>query len=132
MTAEVTPQPDLASWSFSVEGLVAHPTTWTWEEIHALPGSAYSGDIHCVTTWSKLGVQFSGVSVDTLLGIAGLEPTATHVMAFSSTGYTTNLPLADVTEFMLAEIGRQLAARRLDGAVPLWGYRRGVVRVRRG
>jgi DMSO/TMAO reductase YedYZ molybdopterin-dependent catalytic subunit len=97
LTAEVTPQPDLASWSFSVEGLVAHPTTWNWEEIHALPGSAYSGDIHCVTTWSKLGVQFSGVSVDTLLGSAGLEPTATHVMAFSSTGYTTNLPLADVT-----------------------------------
>src|SRR5277367_1310614 len=61
LTAEVTPQPDLASWSFSVEGLVAHPTTWTWEEIHALPGSAYSGDIHCVTTWSKLGVQVSGV-----------------------------------------------------------------------
>ncbi len=83
LNAEVTPHPDLASWSFSVEGLVAHPTTWTWDEIHALPGSAFSGDIHCVTTWSKLGVQFSGVSVDTLLGIAGLEPAATHVLAFS-------------------------------------------------
>ena len=35
LNAEVTPQPDLASWSFSVEGLVAHSTTWTWEEIHA-------------------------------------------------------------------------------------------------
>ena len=93
LNAEVTPQLDVASWSFSVEGLVAHPTTWTWDEIHALPGSAYSGDIHCVTTWSKLGVQFSGVSVDTLLGIAGLEPAASHVMAFSHTGYTTNLPL---------------------------------------
>ena len=69
LTAEVTPQPDLGSWSFSVEGLVTHPTTWTWEEIHALPESAYSGDIHCVTTWSKLGVHFGGVSVDTLLGI---------------------------------------------------------------
>ncbi len=97
LNAEVTPQLDVASWSFSVEGLVAHPTTWTWEEIHALPESAYSGDIHCVTTWSKLGVHFSGVSVDTLLGIAGLESTASHVMAFSHTGYTTNLPLADVT-----------------------------------
>ena len=93
LNAEVTPQLDLASWSFSVEGLVAHPTTWTWDEIHALPESAYSGDIHCVTTWSKLGVHFSGVSVDTLLDIAGLEPTASHVMAFSHTGYTTNLPL---------------------------------------
>ena len=50
-----------------------------------------------MTTWSKLGVHFKGVSVDTLLGIAGLESTASHVMAFSHTGYTTNLPLADVT-----------------------------------
>ena len=76
LTAEVTPHLDLASWSFSVEGLVARPTTWTWEEIHALPASSYSGDIHCVTTWSKLGVHFSGVSVDTLLDVAGVDETA--------------------------------------------------------
>ena len=50
-----------------------------------------------MTTWSKLGVTFAGVSVDTLLDAAGPLPTATHVLAFSHTGYTTNLPLADVT-----------------------------------
>jgi hypothetical protein len=37
------------------------------------------------------------VAVDTLLDAAGLLPAATHVLAFSHTGYTTNLPLADVT-----------------------------------
>ncbi len=31
----------------------------------------YEGDIHCVTTWSKLGTSFGGVSVDTLLAAAG-------------------------------------------------------------
>jgi DMSO/TMAO reductase YedYZ molybdopterin-dependent catalytic subunit len=31
------------------------------------------------------------------LAIAGPLPTATHVMATSHTGYTTNLPLEDVT-----------------------------------
>src|SRR6188472_4460174 len=97
LTAEVTPTLDLATWTFTVEGEVEQPTTWTWDEIHALPPSDYQGDIHCVTTWSKLGVHFSGVSVDTLLDIARPLPTATHVLAFSHTGYTTNLPLADVT-----------------------------------
>jgi DMSO/TMAO reductase YedYZ molybdopterin-dependent catalytic subunit len=97
LTAEVTPHVDTASWTFAVEGLVAQPTTWTWDEIHALPNSDFSGDIHCVTTWSKLGVHFRGVSVDTLLDAAQVQPTATHVLAFSTTGYTTNLPLADVT-----------------------------------
>jgi DMSO/TMAO reductase YedYZ molybdopterin-dependent catalytic subunit len=97
LTAEVTPKPDLASWTFTVEGKVEQKTTWTWDEIHALPPATFYGDIHCVTTWSKFDVTFSGVSVDTLLEAARVLPTATHVLAFSSTGYTTNLPLADVT-----------------------------------
>jgi DMSO/TMAO reductase YedYZ molybdopterin-dependent catalytic subunit len=96
LTAEVTPTLDVATWTFRVEGLVEHPTTWTWDEIHALPGSEYAGDIHCVTTWSKLGMKWSGVSVDTLLAVAAPLASATHVLAFSHTGYTTNLPLADV------------------------------------
>ena len=97
LTAEVTPRLDTGSWTFRVEGLVERPTTWTWDEIHALPPSEYTGDIHCVTTWSKLGVNFRGVSVDTLLDIAGARAGASHVLAFSHTAYTTNLPFADVT-----------------------------------
>ena len=97
LTAEATPKLDTAAWSFTIEGLVERPTTWTWDEIHALPPSTYSGDIHCVTTWSKLGMEWAGVSVDTLLEVAGPLPAATHVLAFSHTGYTTNLPLEDVT-----------------------------------
>src|SRR5262245_65011451 len=97
LTAEVTPRLDTASWTFSVEGLVERPTTWTWDEIHALPPSTYAGDIHCVTTWSKLGMEFEGVSIDTLLAVAQPRAGASHVVAYSSTGYTTNLPLADVT-----------------------------------
>jgi len=97
LTAEVTPKLPTGSWSFTVEGLVERPTTWTWDEIHALPPSTYQGDIHCVTTWSKFDMTFTGVSVDTLLDAAGPRPTASFVLAFSHTGYTTNLPLADVT-----------------------------------
>src|SRR5689334_10860103 len=96
LTAEATPKLDTATWTFTVDGLVEQPTTWSWDEIHALPPSTYSGDIHCVTTWSRLGMTFTGVSVDTLLDIARPLPTATYVLAMSHTGYTTNLPLADV------------------------------------
>src|SRR6266851_1545569 len=97
LTAEVTPKIDTANWSFRVEGLVERPMSWTWDEIHALPPATYEGDIHCVTMWSKLGMTFSGVSVDTLLEAAKPLPSATHVLEISTTGYTTNLPLADVT-----------------------------------
>jgi len=98
LTAEATPHLDTATWTFTVEGEVEQPTTWTWDEIHALPASTYEGDIHCVTTWSKLGMTFTGVSVDTLLAIARPRPTAAFVLAVSHTGYTTNLPLADVVD----------------------------------
>ena len=96
LTAEATPNLDLATWTLSVSGLVAHPTTWTWAEVQQLPRDEFHGDIHCVTTWSKLGVTFAGVSVDTLLAAAEPLPSATHVLVHSHTGYTTNLPLDDV------------------------------------
>jgi DMSO/TMAO reductase YedYZ molybdopterin-dependent catalytic subunit len=97
LTAEVTPRLDLEQWTFRVDGLVTTPKEWSWAEVEALPPSTYEGDIHCVTTWSKLGTSFSGVSLDTLLEPTGVLPTATHVLAWSSTGYTTNLPLQHVT-----------------------------------
>ena len=53
-------------------------------------------DIHCVTKWSKLDTTWEGVSVDTLLD--AVEHDAAFVVAFCDGGYTTNLPLEDVTD----------------------------------
>jgi ferredoxin-NADP reductase len=93
LTAEATPTVDLDRWRLTVDGLVERPESWTWAEIQALPRSTYAGDIHCVTTWSKFDISFTGVSVDDLLAAAGPLPEALFVVAHSSTGYTTNLPL---------------------------------------
>ncbi len=98
LTAEATPRVDLDRWRLTVDGLVERPVTWTWDEIHELPRSTYAGDIHCVTTWSKFDISFTGVSVDDLLAAAGPLPEARFVLAHSTTGYTTNLPLSDVTD----------------------------------
>ncbi|HVL07138.1 MAG TPA: molybdopterin-dependent oxidoreductase [Acidimicrobiales bacterium] len=64
LTAEPTPAIVTDDWTFAVEGLVERPTTWTWDQIRALPASIYEGPIHCVTTWSRFGMTFTGVSVD--------------------------------------------------------------------
>jgi len=122
LTAEATPRINLDSWTFSVDGLVDRPTTWTWEEIQRLPRSTYTGDIHCVTTWSKFDVAFSGVSVDDLLEAAGPQADARFVMAHSTTGYTTNLALSDVTggkAWVVWEYGGQPLARQHGGPVRL-------------
>jgi DMSO/TMAO reductase YedYZ molybdopterin-dependent catalytic subunit len=96
LTAEATPTLELDAWTFAIEGLVEQPTSWTWDEIQGLPHTTYEGAIHCVTAWSKFDMRWEGVSLDALLDIAGPLPTATHVVAYSHTGYTTNLRLDDV------------------------------------
>ncbi|MET8637080.1 sulfite oxidase-like oxidoreductase [Streptomyces sp. NPDC004680] len=97
LSAEVTPDLDAAEWTLRIDGLVAEPRTWNWEEAHALPASAYEGDIHCVTGWSKFGTRFRGVSLDVFLDLVEPGPTATHAVAYSRTGYTSSLPLADLS-----------------------------------
>jgi DMSO/TMAO reductase YedYZ molybdopterin-dependent catalytic subunit len=95
LSASPTPHTPLAEWTFEIRGAVDGPVTWTWEELLALPSETPTVDIHCVTKWSKLDTGWRGVSLDTLLD--GVETTADFVLAFCDGGYTTNLPLADLT-----------------------------------
>src|ERR687885_455920 len=95
LSAGPTPHTPLEQWDFSIVGAVGEPRRWTWEEFRALPSEEVTRDIHCVTKWSKLDTVWQGVSVDTLLD--GVETSAEHVLQFADGGYTTNLPLDDVT-----------------------------------
>ncbi len=94
LSAEVTPRQSSDTWTMTVDGLVENDRTWTWDDLHLLARSEFRGDIHCVTSWSKLDTRFGGVSADVLLEAAGPLPEATHVVATSVTGYTTNVPLS--------------------------------------
>ena len=95
LSAGPTPHTSLDQWHFSIVGELDEPRGWTWEEFRALPSEEVTKDIHCVTRWSKLDTTWEGVSVDALL--EGVETEAEYVLAFCDGGYTTNLPLEDVT-----------------------------------
>jgi DMSO/TMAO reductase YedYZ molybdopterin-dependent catalytic subunit len=95
LSAGPTPQTPLSEWTFTIAGAVDLQRSWTWEEFQALPKETPTVDIHCVTTWSKFDTDWEGVSVDTLLD--GVEPLGGYVTAFSDGGYTTNLPVEDIT-----------------------------------
>src|SRR6476620_10018094 len=99
LSAGPTPRISLATWDFTIRGSGASEARWTWDEFQTLPHETVTADIHCVTKWSKLDTVWEGVSVDALLTEAaarGVE-SAPYVLAFSDGGYTTNLPLADLT-----------------------------------
>jgi len=95
LSAGPTPRTQLNEWTFSLIGEVDKLKNWTWEEFQKLPSETITKDIHCVTGWSKLDTAWEGVSVDTLL--EGVDTSAEYVMAFSDGGYTTNVPLEDLT-----------------------------------
>ena len=95
LSAGPTPHTPLDDWTFLISGAVDRRVAWTWEELLALPAQTPTVDIHCVTKWSKLGTAWKGVSVDTLL--AAVDTDAGYVSAWCDGGYTTNLPLEDVT-----------------------------------
>ena len=107
LSAGPTPRTPLDEWSFTVQGAVDEPRSWTWPELLALPQETVTVDLHCVTKWSKLGTTWTGVSVDTLL--EGLDTEAEFVLAWSDGDYTTNLPLDDVTR------GRAWIAHTYEG-----------------
>ena len=100
LSAGPTPRTPLATWDFTIKGVNDRSVKWTWDELGALKHETPTVDIHCVTKWSKFDTRWEGISVDTLLNLAreaGVEDGA-YVIAYSDGGYTTNLPLADLTD----------------------------------
>jgi DMSO/TMAO reductase YedYZ molybdopterin-dependent catalytic subunit len=95
LSAGPTPHTPFEDWSFTIRGSVEEPRTWSWDEFLALPSETVTRDIHCVTKWSKLDTDWTGVALDVLL--AEVATSAEYVLAWSDGGYTTNLPLEDVT-----------------------------------
>jgi len=99
LSAGPTPRTPLHLWTFTVTGSLGGaavgPLLWTWDQLWDLPVETPTVDIHCLTKWSKLDTAWEGVSVDRLLPPD--LPQSAYVMAFSDGGYTTNLPVTDVT-----------------------------------
>jgi len=62
LTAGPTPDVDTASWTLRIGGMVAQDAEWSWEEFHELVFEEVPCDLHCVTSWSKLGTRFGGVA----------------------------------------------------------------------
>ena len=88
---------ELGPWDLTITGLVERPFTIGLDELKAMPSASLTFDIHCVTKWSKFDTTWTGVRVRDLLHRAGVQRGASHAVEHAEYGYTTNLPLADIT-----------------------------------
>jgi DMSO/TMAO reductase YedYZ molybdopterin-dependent catalytic subunit len=90
-------QPDipLDQWKLKIDGEVEHPVELSWRNFMDLPQSDDVSDFHCVTTWSKLDMEWKGVRFADLAALVMPKDTATHVLCYGYDDYTTNLSLEE-------------------------------------
>ena len=98
LSYERTPRHNPEKWRFTVSGLVEEPFQLTWAEFLELPRVTLTADFHCVTTWSRYDNTWEGAHIRTILERAKPRPEAKFVSVHSWSGYTTNLPLADLDD----------------------------------
>lgn len=100
----IQPEVPLDQWELTIDGLVAHPTTWGWTQFKSQPPFTDVSDIHCVTAWSRYDNHWEGVSARHILEVVKPLPEAKHIVFHSYDGYTTNVALSvfDDADVLLA------------------------------
>lgn len=89
------PSIPMDKWRLTIDGEVENKVVLSWDDLMALPQTDDVSDFHCVTTWSKLGVEWRGVRFIDLAALVMPKDTATHVMCYGYDTYTTNLSLEE-------------------------------------
>jgi len=87
------PKFDQAAWDLEVSGLVESPFKLTYAELKALGPADVQADMHCVTGWSTLDNEWTGVPFRVLAEKAKPKPEAKWVIAHCDYGYTSDLSL---------------------------------------
>ena len=97
------PTVQVERWRLEMTGLVSAPTSWTLDQIRALPDETRAITLECIS--NEVGghlistAQWRGVSLARLLAATGgALPSASHVIFHSVDGYATSLPLTTLLE----------------------------------
>jgi DMSO/TMAO reductase YedYZ molybdopterin-dependent catalytic subunit len=71
-----------AHWQLAVDGMVAHPKSFSIHELKALPRSSQITHLACEEGWSYIA-EWIGVPLAQVLGVAGMLPKARYIVYFS-------------------------------------------------
>ena len=90
-------EPDIAlgEWELKIDGAVEHPMILNWEDFQSLPQTDDVSDFHCVTTWSRLNIDWKGVRFADLAAFVHPTEQATHIMCYGYDDYSTNISLEE-------------------------------------
>jgi DMSO/TMAO reductase YedYZ molybdopterin-dependent catalytic subunit len=82
-------------WKLVIDGAVEQPVTLTYADLLALEQVTEASDFHCVTTWSRMDMVWTGVRLLDLAALVRPRDEAQYVATHAYDGYTTNLPLEE-------------------------------------
>ncbi len=68
-----------ADWRLNVDGLVAHPGSFSLAELKSFPRHTHTTMIQCEEGWSYIA-EWTGAPLSHLLEVVGAAPQATHVV----------------------------------------------------
>lgn len=83
-----------SNWTLRLHGEVAREETIGFADLLRFPQKDQVCDIHCVTSWSRLGMRWSGTPFASLAERVGATPAARFVVMECEQGFTTSLPLS--------------------------------------
>jgi DMSO/TMAO reductase YedYZ molybdopterin-dependent catalytic subunit len=109
-------------WELKISG-AAIEQTFSWDDFRAMPQTKLTTDLHCVTTWSIYDAEVEGVLWADLLARLNVRDDATHAMFHSHDGYTTNLPLTEMSKpgvALVHSFGGKPLTREHGGPVRTW------------
>ena len=82
----------LQDWQLRIYGEVEEPTTLTFHELLELKQVEMTCDVHCVTGWTLLDSQWSGVKLITIMDLVKDKEDAHFVIFEAAAGYSSNIP----------------------------------------
>jgi DMSO/TMAO reductase YedYZ molybdopterin-dependent catalytic subunit len=84
-----------ANWRLRIYGEVEHPAILSYQELLNLDQVHITCDIHCVTGWTLLDSEWSGVRLATIMDRVRPRRSGGFIIFEAAGGYTSNVPISD-------------------------------------
>lgn len=95
-TSLLVPEVDAATWHLHISGMVDHPRTYSYEDLHAMPLIEQYVTLACVsnTIGGNLvgNALWTGVRLKEILAAAGVQVGATQIVGRAIDGFTVGFP----------------------------------------
>jgi DMSO/TMAO reductase YedYZ molybdopterin-dependent catalytic subunit len=84
------------NWSLRVHGEVERPVVLSYQDLLNLEQVHIICDIHCVTGWTLLDSQWSGVRLATIMDRVRPRKRGGFIIFEAAEGYTSNVPIREI------------------------------------